>query len=136
MMKKSYTKNVITTAIAASFYFPAAFANASEHSDMNHDMHGEEQMHDHGDNPIVTKIMFDQLEIHDSNDTNAIQAQAWIGKDLNKFWLKTEIEKRDGETEDAEIQALYSYAIATYWDVQLGVRKDIKPTPSRTWGVL
>lgn len=138
-MRKSYTKNVITIAIATSFYLPVISANANDR--MNHDMHNDEQMHDHGDNPLVTKVMFDQLELHDADNASVVEAQAWIGKDLNKFWLKAHIEKsdaekRDDETEDTEMQALYSHAIASYWDVQMGVRKDIKPTPSRTWGVL
>ena len=142
MMKKFYAKNVIATVIAGSFYFPAMFAHAQnadqqeQHNHTNHDMHNEEQMHDHGDNPLVTKVMFDQLEWRDANDTGVIEAQAWIGKDLNKFWLKADVEKHAGETEDAEVQALYSRAITTYWDMQVGVREDIKPTPTRTWAVI
>lgn len=144
-MKKYYARKLITIAIATSFYLPASFVNADGYNAMNHDMHNdahnEELMHDHGDNPLITKVMFDQLETHDSNDASLIQAQAWIGKDLNKFWLKANVEKSEGEknegkTEETEIQALYSHAIATYWDAQIGVRKDLKPTPSRTWGVL
>jgi copper resistance protein B len=27
-------------------------------------------------------------------------------------------------------------AVSTYWDLQLGLRRDFKPTPARTWGVL
>jgi copper resistance protein B len=141
MMKKSYAKNLIAAVITSSFYLPVMFANADEYNHMNHDIHNEDQMHDHGDNPIVTKVMFDQLEWRDANDTGVIEAQAWIGKDLNKLWLKAHIEKSDaekhaGETEDAEVQALYSRAIATYWDMQIGVREDIKPTPTRTWAVI
>ena len=84
-------------------------------------------MHDHGDNPVVTKVMFNQLEWRDIDNENStvIDAQAWVGKDLDKFWLKADVEKQNGETEDAELQALYSRAIAPYWDLQLGVRKDI-----------
>lgn len=133
-MKKYYVKNLITTLIAASFYLPAAFVNANEHSGT----HGAEPMHDHGDNPIVTKVMFDQLELRNADGANPliVEAQAWIGNDLNKFWLKTDVEKRDGEIEEAEVQALYSRAIAPYWNLQMGVRHDLKPVPTRTWGVL
>lgn len=142
MMKKSYSKKIIAALIAGSFYLPAMFAHAQnpdqqeQHNHTNHGMHDEEPMHDHGDNPLVTKIMFDQLEWRDANNTGVIEAQAWIGKDLNKFWLKADIEKHAGETEDAEVQALYSRAITTYWDMQIGVREDIKPTPTRTWAVI
>jgi len=119
-------KKIIVSTIAAHFLFPAVLASAEEHA------------HDHGDNPIVTKVMFDQLEIHNEDGANplVIEAQAWIGKDLNKFWLKTDFEQRDGEIEEAEVQALYSRAIAPYWDLQIGIRHDIQPTPTQTWGVL
>lgn len=141
-MKNNYVKNIIATAIATGFYLPITFANAQsfaqqgQHNHMNHDMHNEEQMHDHGDNPMITKVMIDQLELRDADNVSAIETQAWIGKDLDKLWLKVDVEKRDGEIEDAELQALYSHAITPYWDIQLGVREDIKPTPSLTWGVV
>ena len=133
-MKKNYVKNLIATLIAASFYLPAAFVNAKEHSDT----HGAEPLHDHGDNPVITKVMFDQLELHNADGSNPwiVEAQAWIGNDVNKFWLKTDVENRDGEIEEVEVQALYSRAIAPYWDLQMGIRHDLKPTPTRTWGVL
>ena len=89
------------------------------------------------DDPVLTKFMLEQLEIHDADGSNPItwEAEAWIGKDLNKLWLKTEGERVDGETEELEVQALYSRAIAPYWDVQVGVRKDFEPV-SREWGVV
>jgi copper resistance protein B len=34
------------------------------------------------------------------------------------------------------LQALYSRAIAPYWDLQLGLRHDFQPSPSRSWGVI
>lgn len=91
-----------------------------------------------GDDPLLAKVMIDQLEWRDSNatDTYVLEGQAWIGKDLHKLWLKTDIEYTDGETEEAELQALYSRAIAPYWDVQIGLRQDLKPTPTREWGVI
>jgi copper resistance protein B len=134
MMKKYYVKNLITTLIASHFYLLAACVNADEHSDA----HGTEAMHDHGDNPVITKVMFDQLELRNADGANPliVEAQAWVGNDLNKLWVKTDVEKREGELEEAEVQALYSHAIAPYWDLQMGLRQDLKPTPTRTWGVL
>ena len=89
------------------------------------------------DDPVLTKFMLEQLEIHDADGDNPVtwEAEAWIGKDLNKFWLKTEGERVNGENEELEVQALYSRAIAPYWDVQVGVRKDFEPV-SREWGVI
>jgi copper resistance protein B len=87
------------------------------------------------DDPILTKVLIDQLEMRVTDGPNpwVLDAQAWIGRDLNKLWFKTEVEVVDGNTEEAEIQALYSRAIAPYWDLQAGWRRDIRPTPSRDW---
>lgn len=118
-------KNVLKTA-CASLLLPATLALADDHP------------HDHGDNPMLTRVIIDQLEMRDSEGQNpmALEAQAWIGKDLNKLWLKIDVERREGKTEEAEVQALYSRALAPFWDIQMGVRYDNKPTPIRTWGVI
>ncbi|WP_164115660.1 copper resistance protein B [Sphingorhabdus sp. Alg239-R122] len=62
-------------------------------------------------------------------------AQGYYGGDINKFWFKSEGEGSFGEAvEDAEVQALYSRAIAPFWDVQAGVRQDLAG-PWRTHAV-
>lgn len=88
--------------------------------------------------PLLTKIIIDQLEWRDTNGSNpiALEAQAWVGRDRHKLWIKTEIEKRNSTTEEAEVQALFSRALAPFWDIQAGVRHDSKPSPTRNWGVL
>ncbi|MCU7931028.1 MAG: copper resistance protein B [Candidatus Thiodiazotropha sp. (ex Codakia rugifera)] len=85
------------------------------------------------DDPLIYKVMLDKLEIRNTggNDPLVLDADAWVGYDLNKFWFKTEIERVDGETEEAEVQFLYSRAVAPFWDVQAGWRRDIKPQPDR-----
>lgn len=89
------------------------------------------------DDPLLTKVLIDQFEKRntDGSDPLVLDGQAWIGRDLQKLWLKTEIERVDNETEEAELQALYSHAIAPYWDLQLGLRQDFQPSPSRSWAV-
>lgn len=90
------------------------------------------------DDPLLTKVLIDQLEIGDADGANPLvfNGQAWVGKDLQKLWLKTELERSDNKTEAAELQALYNRAVAPYWDLQLGLRQDFQPTPSRSWGVI
>lgn len=87
------------------------------------------------DDPIVTKVIIDQLEtrITDGDNPLILEAQAWIGKDLNKFVIKADIEQVNGEVEELELQALYSKAVDPYWDFQIGVRQDQKPLPSKNW---
>ena len=87
------------------------------------------------DDPIVTKVMIDQLEtrIVDGDDPLVLEAQAWIGYDLDKFVIKADVEQVKNNTEELELQALYSRAVDPYWDFQIGVRQDQKPTPQRNW---
>lgn len=89
------------------------------------------------DDPLLFNVMVGELETDDSNnDPLSWDAQAWIGKNLNKFWFKTEGEMINGDTEEVEVQALYSRAISPFWDFQAGVRHDAKPTPDQNWGVI
>ena len=87
------------------------------------------------DDPVLAKFMVNQLEVRstDGPDPRVLEAEAWIGRDLNKLWLKADVEYVDGKTEEAEVQALYSRAIAPYWNFQVGWRHDRRPKPSRDW---
>lgn len=53
--------------------------------------------------------------------------EGWIGGDRDKFWYKSEGERTGSETEQAEIQALYSRNVWTFVDAQAGLRYDFKP---------
>ena len=90
------------------------------------------------DDPLLGKVIIDQLEVRDAGENSPVvlAAQGWVGKDLQKLWLKTAVERVAGGTEEVELQALYSQAIAPFWDIQVGVRQDFQPTPSRTWAVI
>ena len=87
------------------------------------------------DDPLLYMVMIDKLEVRNTDGPNplVLDADAWIGYDLNKIWFKTEVEHVDGKTEEAEVQFLYSRAIAPFWDFQAGWRRDIKPKPNRDW---
>jgi len=90
------------------------------------------------DDPIITKFMIDQFEtrITDGDDPLVLEGQAWVGKDLNKAWFKIDAERVKSEIEELELQALYSRAISSFWDFQIGWRRDIKPEPDKDWFVL
>ncbi len=87
------------------------------------------------DDPFLTMLTVDQFEIRVGGDDTPLvwDAEGWLGKDLNKLWIKTDGEYADGRVEETEIQALYSRAIAPFWDLQAGWRRDIRPTPDRDW---
>ncbi|MCC6209174.1 MAG: copper resistance protein B [Gammaproteobacteria bacterium] len=88
-----------------------------------------------GDDPVLGKLMIDALEVREVEDGNPVKwdAEAWLGRDLRKLWLKSEGVRSDGETSAAELQLLYSRAVAPYWDLQAGWRGDLEPAPRRDW---
>ncbi|HEY1072823.1 copper resistance protein B [Brevundimonas sp.] len=78
----------------------------------------------------TTAVLIDSIEagFGDGEEGYSWNAQGWTGGDINRFWWKTEGEGAfDGQLHDAEVQALYSRAIAPFWDVQAGVRRDFRP---------
>ena len=90
------------------------------------------------DDPVLASLIVDKLEMRSADGSKPVEweAEGWIGKDLNKFWFKTEGEYRDEKIEKAELQALYSRAVDPNWDLHVGVRRDIyqEPgTPDRNW---
>jgi len=89
------------------------------------------------DDPLLFKVMLDELETGvGSNKPTSFEAEAWLGKDINKLWLKAEGEYQNSDDKEAQAQALYSRAISAYWDVQAGIRADRKPSVSREWAVI
>ena len=87
------------------------------------------------DDPLLTMVKVDKLEFRDSDEGTLLvwEVDAWMGKDLNKFWLKLTGESVDGAVESNEVDLLYSRAIAPFWDVQFGLRHEFKPEPSVDW---
>jgi copper resistance protein B len=82
---------------------------------------------EHGDMP-VTWIQADRLEYQAraGHDGLLWDLQGYYGTPTSKFWFKSEGEAALGEgVEDAEVQALWSKAVAPYWDLQVGVRQDL-----------
>ena len=77
-----------------------------------------------------------ELRMRDGKDGYLWDVQGYYGGDLNKFWFKSEGEGSFGEPiEQAEVQALYSRAIAPFFDLQAGVRQDLAG-PDRTHAVI
>ncbi|MGN6424428.1 MAG: copper resistance protein B [Asticcacaulis sp.] len=68
---------------------------------------------------------------YDGQSTRSWDLDGWVGGDDNKLWLKSEGELSGAKTEHAEVWALYSRNIATFWDAQMGVRQDVRPSGVR-----
>ena len=90
------------------------------------------QVHDRA---INTYFLGDKLEWQDAYNGSALawDLSGWIGGDIDRLWLRSEGERSNGKTEDAEIQALWGHAISPWWDVVSGVRQDFKPGAPQTW---
>lgn len=77
-----------------------------------------------------------EYRVREGKDGYLWDVQGYYGGDINKFWFKSEGEGSFGEPiESAEIQALYSRAIAPFFDLQAGVRQDLTG-PDRTHAVI
>ena len=87
------------------------------------------------DDPVELKLMLDKFEVGriDGNNTLSWESGFWIGKDLNKLWVKSDGERVAGETESTENRILYSKAISPFWDLQAGLRHDTTPGNSRNY---
>ncbi len=75
-------------------------------------------------------VLVDRLEAVRSDDKNssAYDIQGWYGRDYNRAVIKAE-----GEEEEYSTELLWSRAIKTYWDTQMGVRYDSGEGPDRSW---
>jgi copper resistance protein B len=87
-----------------------------------------------GDAPLGM-LRIDQLEAFHGRGGNGQRwdVQAWYGTDESKLWLRSEGERRGGELDDGDVEALWGHDLAAYWDVLLGVRHDLARGPSRDW---
>jgi copper resistance protein B len=87
------------------------------------------------DSAPLGMLLVDQLEAFHGHDGygQAWELQGGYGGDANKLWLRSEGERSGGRLEDGDVEALWSHAVAPYWDSTLGVRHDFGEGPSRDW---
>ncbi|MDE0933561.1 MAG: copper resistance protein B [Novosphingopyxis baekryungensis] len=91
----------------------------------------------HGGQQILW-FMADRAEYRarDGRDGYVWDLQGSYGGDLDKVFFKSEGEGSFGERiERAEVQALWSHAIAPFFDLQTGIRQDVAPR-DRTYAVI
>lgn len=94
-------------------------------------------LHEHGG--MRTGFLFgERFEYLPEFEQQMWEAQGWYGSDSSKLWLKTEGEYHTEEEvlEHAELQLLYSRAVAPYWDLQAGLRIDDGEGPRRHHAVI
>ncbi len=96
------------------------------------------QGHTVHDKYLAWTLVFDQFEYQDADEGSvfAWDASGWIGGDIDRLWLRSEGERVDGHTEEAELQLLYGHAIGPWWEAVAGVRQDFEPGEPQTWAAL
>lgn len=89
-------------------------------------------MHQGGSNFL---FLADQLEWQDADEGSALawDISGWYGGDIDRLAFRSEGERTDGHTEEAELQLLWSHAIGPWWETVAGVRQDFKPGSPQTW---
>lgn len=92
----------------------------------------EHRMHQGG---IHFMFMADQLEWQDAENGSALtwELSGWAGGDIDRLAFRSEGERTDGHTEEAELQVLWSHAIGPWWETVAGLRQDFKPGSPQTW---
>ena len=88
---------------------------------------------------VFSFLQADRLELRtsDHDDGYLLDLQGWIGTDTHKFWGKVEGDGVfGGPLEAVEVQALYSRIISPFFDLQVGVRQDVRSDVSRTYAVI
>ncbi|MND82434.1 Copper resistance protein B precursor [compost metagenome] len=90
------------------------------------------------DKAINGLLVLDQFEYQDADGGSTLSwsVKGWLGGDIDRLWLRSEGERTNGVTEDAELQALWGHAIGPWWDVVAGVRQDFKPAAPQTWAAI
>lgn len=87
------------------------------------------------ENPLNKLVLLDRLELHDATGSDPLtwDLDAWIGRDLNKLWIRSEGERRNDVTEHAEVEVLWGKSFARWWDFVAGARYDSQPSPQQSW---
>ena len=81
----------------------------------------------------------DRLEVRSNKgkDGYAWEGEAWYGGDIDRIVIASEGEGSFGEVpEQAELRAVWRHALDPWWNLQMGVRHDVRPDPERSYAVL
>ena len=77
----------------------------------------------------------DRLEITNmsTDPTMTYDAQAWFGKTYDRVLLRAEGDVKNGQSQNARSELLWSHAITPFWDSHLGLRNDSGSGINREW---
>ncbi|HKT86348.1 MAG TPA: copper resistance protein B [Novosphingobium sp.] len=84
-------------------------------------------------------LQVDQAEyrVRSGKDGYGFEGQAWYGGDIDRAVVGFQGEGSFGEkAEDIEIDGYWRHALDPWFNLQLGVRHDFRPTPDRTYAMV
>ena len=87
------------------------------------------------DEQSFSRILVNRLEYIDADENGAARydVQAWFGTTYNHIVVKVEGEVAENSLADSKTELLWSRAVSTYWDTQVGLRFDDGDGPARSW---
>ena len=91
------------------------------------------------DDAIYYHMKTERLEYRAGDGTDVLywDINAWVGNDDHRIAFKSEGEKPVGKSVDsAELQLLYRRPVSDFFDLNFGVRHDLRPNPDRTYAVI
>lgn len=98
------------------------------------DMHMSEMMLE---DPLNKLVLLDRLEQRDATgDPLAWDLDAWFGRTLTRVWVRSEGERRGGDTERNELTVAWGKGVARWWDLIAGARRDFDPGATQTWAAV
>lgn len=114
------------------------------------DPHANSGGYEHGEGPYAlparqrlrmadqhnfASLLVDRLEAVQTADGNsrAYDLQAWFGRDYDRAVLKAEGNYSAGALTETSTELLWSHAVSSFWNRELGVRYDGGQGPGRTW---
>jgi copper resistance protein B len=85
--------------------------------------------------PLNYFVLFDRLEFVDTDPDRSLawDLDAWVGKELSRFVVRSEGRRAAGDTERADLQLLWSRSFSRWWSWVAGARLDFAPGSHRDW---
>lgn len=112
---------------ADQFYSPVAMADAR--AQLTEELGGNTYSR--------TLINIAEYQIHHGQSSYRWDGETWYGGDINRFVAKSEGWGSVASGVSAgEIQGLFSRAVSPFFDLQAGIRQDVRPTPIRSSAVI
>lgn len=72
-------------------------------------------------------------QVWTDNNVSIYDVQAWFGRTYRKLVIKAEGDYTRGGLEESGTDLLYSQAVTSFWDAQVGIRYDTGDGPDRLW---